>query len=77
VYQEGLPNEAQEILNSAIRLKRDEPEFYEASAQISRALGNEVESDRYLAKAKHYRSMKHEKPPERTMNHRLLVRKNM
>lgn len=77
LYQEGQLNEAQEILNSAIRLKKNEPEFYEASAQISRALGNEAESDRYLAKAKRYRNMKHENPPERTMSHRLIVRKNM
>jgi len=77
LYQEGQLDTAQEILNSAIRLKRDEPEFYEAAAQISRAQGKEAESDRFLSRAKHYRSMKHETPPERTMNHRLLVRKNM
>jgi len=75
LYQEGHLNEAQETLNIAIRLKKDEPEFYEAFAQISRALGNDGASSRYLAKAKHYSSMKHENRPERIMNHRLIVRK--
>ena len=76
-YEEGRLQDAQLFLDRAIRLKRDEPQFYEASAQISRAMGDETGSGQYLAKAKHYRQEKHETPPERTMNHRLMVRKNM
>ena len=73
---EGRYNDAKIFLATAIRLKRDEPEFYETSAKVSRLLGNESESDRLLAKAQHYRDKKYTSPPERTMSHRLMVRKN-
>lgn len=76
-YAEGRLQDARIFLNNAIRLRRDEPQFYEASAQIAKEMGNLIESSRYLAKAKHYREKKHESPPDRTMNHRLIVRKNM
>lgn len=77
LYEGGQWNEAQEILKSAIRMKKNEPEFYMALAQISQSLGNAADSDRYLSKAKRYRNKTHENPPERSMSHRLIVRKNI
>jgi len=75
-YAEGRLEDARVFLDNAIRLRRDEPQFYDASAQVAKEMGDLIESGRFLAKAKHYRDVKHESPPDRTMNHRLIVRKN-
>jgi hypothetical protein len=75
--QEGDIESAKIILGNAIRLKRDEPEFYEAAARIARLEGKALEADRLLKRADHYRNAKAIMPPERVKSSRLIVKKNM
>jgi predicted Zn-dependent protease len=76
-FDEGHLSEARLFLDNAIRLKRDEPQFYEALALVATAEGDSVASGRYLARAERYREAKPLSPPERIMSSRLMVRKNM
>lgn len=76
-FQDGQLEKAKLFLANAIHLKKDEPEFYEAAAQIAKVQEEMVEADRLLTRADFYRQEKFITPPERIMSSRLMVRKNM
>ncbi len=75
--EEGKLDESIVFLKQAIRLKKDEPQFYEALARVYQRQGAKSESERQLAMATRYREAVSVTPPERTMNHRIWVKKNM
>lgn len=77
LFDRGEYEEAHLLLNEAIRLDRDEPEFYEASARIYLAEGNERQYQRQLERANYYRTRVVERPPQRVMESRLIVRSHV
>lgn len=54
LYEKGEYRKAISALNTAVSLKRDEPEFYEALAKSYAELGKVSETRRYLALARKY-----------------------
>ncbi len=75
MFDDGYYQESLVFLGKAIRLKRDQPEFLEAAARVHAKLGNEVEQQRFLRRAKDVRERKVRIPPERIMQSRMLVQK--
>lgn len=76
MFEDGYFDESLAFIDKAIRLKRDEPQFYVAAARTYAALGDELEESRHLRKAQDIRDRKVSLPPERVMESRLLVRRN-
>ncbi len=77
LFDLGDYEEAHLLMNEAIRLDRDEPAFYEASAQIYLAEGNQRQYERQLERANYYRTRVIERPPQRVMESRLIVRSHV
>lgn len=77
LFERGEYEEAHLFINEAIRLARDEPDFYVASANIYLAEGNEQQHARQLERAKYYQNRVIERPPQRVMESRLIVRTNV
>jgi Flp pilus assembly protein TadD len=73
----GDYDEAQYLIQNAIRLKRDEPDFYETSARIYLAQGDEIGHRRQLQLAKKYREQTPRRAPIRVMESRLIVRSHI
>jgi tetratricopeptide (TPR) repeat protein len=68
-FQNGRYIEAESLLKSSIRLKRDEPDFYIALSKSYEKMGNTSESLAMLSLAEKYREGTL-RAPERRMNHR-------
>ena len=71
-FEQGEYRKAIVLLDQAIQLKRDEPEFYDALAKSWDKLGNTTESHRYAKLADRYRAGI-SKPPPREHNHRFWI----
>ena len=76
-YEIGEFEEALVLMDNAIRLKRDEPDFYETSARIYLAKGDELAHQRQLMLAKKYREQSFNRAPVRIMESRLIVRSHV
>ena len=61
---------ALEVLNNAIRLKKDEADFYQLAAAIYKDKGDEAQEEKYRQLAEKYKQEKGQ-PPPRTMGHRI------
>lgn len=76
LFDNGHYHASVESFDKAIRLKRDEPQFYEALAKVYAVLGNDLEAKRFMRRAQDMRERKVNVPPERVMESRLIVRKS-
>ncbi|MCB1692793.1 MAG: tetratricopeptide repeat protein [Pseudomonadales bacterium] len=72
LMEEGHYRDAVTLLERSVRLKRDEPDFYEALSRSWARLGNSEKSGDYEALAQKYREEGF-RPPPRHHNHRFWV----
>jgi len=71
-FENRMYDESRALLERALSMKFDEPDFYEALARVEELQGNKGEAKALLAKAKYYSKGKPQ-PPLRENNHRLFT----
>lgn len=69
-FKGGDLAQSQQFLQASIRLKKDEPDFYLAMAEINGALGEDKSREKNLLLARKYQEEQRQLPP-RTMGHRI------
>ncbi len=74
LFEAGEYEGSIEFLEQSIRLKRDEPQFYEAIAESYERLGDDGRVDKYLSLAEKYRTEDFELTPRRERSHRFFTR---
>ncbi|MDZ7684869.1 MAG: tetratricopeptide repeat protein [Gammaproteobacteria bacterium] len=74
-FEQGEYETSIEFLEYSIRLKRDEPKFYEAIAKTYEQMGDEEQVAEYLALAEKFREPGAGHVPERQRQHRFFIRR--